>query len=207
MKVTLTTICGTDVHILKGEYPGPRGADRRPRAGRRDRGARPGRDRLRARRSRDRRRHHAVRPVPRLPVRRALAVRARRRRLRGDRRLAVRQHDRRLPGRVRAGARRAGQPREDPGRAHRRGGAALPRHHVDRLLGRRARQRADRRRRRRVRAGADRPVRDGRRAAGRRVAGHRRRQRRRSGSSSRAGWAPTSCSTSRSRTSSRRSSG
>ncbi len=23
VKVTLTTICGTDVHILKGEYPGP----------------------------------------------------------------------------------------------------------------------------------------------------------------------------------------
>ena len=40
IKVTLTTICGTDVHILKGEYPVKRRADRRPRAGRRDRGAR-----------------------------------------------------------------------------------------------------------------------------------------------------------------------
>ena len=48
VRVTLTTICGTDVHILKGEYP-VRGADRRPRAGRRHRGAGPGRDRLRAR--------------------------------------------------------------------------------------------------------------------------------------------------------------
>ena len=101
----------------QGRVSGPRGPDRRPRAGRRHRGARPGRDRLRARRSRHRRRHHAVRPVPRLPVGRALAVRPRRRRLRGDRRLAVRQHHQRLPGRVRAGAQRAGQPRQDPGRA------------------------------------------------------------------------------------------
>ena len=40
IEVTLTTICGTDVHILKGEYPVKRGPDRRPRAGRRHRGAR-----------------------------------------------------------------------------------------------------------------------------------------------------------------------
>ena len=38
VRVTLTTICGTDVHILKGEYP-VRGLDRRPRARRRHRGA------------------------------------------------------------------------------------------------------------------------------------------------------------------------
>ena len=37
-------------------------------------------------------------------------MRPRRRRLRGDRRLALRQHDQRLPGRVRARARRPGQP-------------------------------------------------------------------------------------------------
>ena len=60
---------------------------------------------------------------------------------------------------------RAGQPGADSRRAHRRGGAAVPGHHVDRLLGRRARQRAHRRRGRGVRAGPDRPVRDGGRAA------------------------------------------
>ncbi len=27
MRVTLTTICGTDVHILKGEYPVARAGD------------------------------------------------------------------------------------------------------------------------------------------------------------------------------------
>ena len=68
IKVTLTTICGTDVHILKGEYPVREGLDRRPRAGRRDRGARARRDRVPDGRSRHRRSDHAVRPVPRLPL-------------------------------------------------------------------------------------------------------------------------------------------
>ena len=39
IRITATTICGTDVHIVKGEYP-VRRADPRPRAGRRHRGAR-----------------------------------------------------------------------------------------------------------------------------------------------------------------------
>ena len=43
LRVTTTTICGTDVHILKGEYPVAQGPDDRPRAGRRDREARLGR--------------------------------------------------------------------------------------------------------------------------------------------------------------------
>ena len=51
MRVTTTTICGTDVHILKGEYPVARGPDHRPRAGRRDREARLGRARATARAS------------------------------------------------------------------------------------------------------------------------------------------------------------
>ena len=59
----------------------------------------------------------------------------------------------------------------------RRGGAALSGHHVDRLLGRRARSREAGRLRRRLRAGTDRPVRDRGRAPGRGVAGDRRRQR------------------------------
>ncbi len=39
IRVTTTTICGTDVHIMKGEYPVEKGLDDRPRAGRRDREA------------------------------------------------------------------------------------------------------------------------------------------------------------------------
>ena len=30
IRITTTTICGTDVHILKGEYPVARGPDHRP---------------------------------------------------------------------------------------------------------------------------------------------------------------------------------
>ena len=46
IRITTTTICGTDVHILKGEYPVAQGPDDRPRAGRRDREAGLGRHRL-----------------------------------------------------------------------------------------------------------------------------------------------------------------
>ena len=66
----------------QGRVPGPPGPRHRPRAGRRHRGARRRRHRLRDRRPRARRRDHAVRPVPRLPVRQPDAVRSRRR-LRG----------------------------------------------------------------------------------------------------------------------------
>ena len=31
VRITTTTICGTDVHILKGEYPVAKGPDRGPR--------------------------------------------------------------------------------------------------------------------------------------------------------------------------------
>ena len=31
IRITTTTICGTDVHILKGEYPVAKGPDRGPR--------------------------------------------------------------------------------------------------------------------------------------------------------------------------------
>ena len=40
IRVTLTTICGTDLHIVRGEYPVAAGPDHRPRAGRCRRGAR-----------------------------------------------------------------------------------------------------------------------------------------------------------------------
>ena len=49
IRVTLTTICGTDVHIVKGEYPVRPGLILGPRAGRRHRGAGRRRDRLRGR--------------------------------------------------------------------------------------------------------------------------------------------------------------
>ena len=69
VRVTTTTICGTDVHILKGEYPVAQGPHHRPRAGRRDREARLGGAGLPRGPARDRRRHHAERPQQRLPVR------------------------------------------------------------------------------------------------------------------------------------------
>ena len=36
IRITATTICGTDVHIVRGEYPVQARADPRPRARRRD---------------------------------------------------------------------------------------------------------------------------------------------------------------------------
>ena len=68
IRVTLTTICGTDVHIVKGEYPVRPGLvlGHEPVGVIEELGA--GRDRLRDRRARPRRRDHAVRPVPRLPL-------------------------------------------------------------------------------------------------------------------------------------------
>ncbi len=77
IRVTLTTICGTDVHILKGEYPVRARPHHRPRAGRRHRRAGARGHRLRGRRAGARRRDHALRPVPRLPVRQAEPVRPR----------------------------------------------------------------------------------------------------------------------------------
>ena len=176
IRVTTTTICGTDVHIVKGEYPVRPGLviGHEPVGVIEELG--PGVDRLRGRRARARRRDHAVRPVPRLPVRQPQPVRPRRR-LRGHRRLALRQHDRRRPGRVSARPVRPGEPRADPGRPDRRAGRAAGRHRLDRLQRRRVGRRADRRRGRRLRAGPDRPVRDGRREADGRLARHRRRQR------------------------------
>ena len=172
IRITTTTICGTDVHIVRGEYPVAR-ADPRTRAGRRHRGARRRpRGRLPRRPARDRRRDHAVRPVFLLPERGPLAVRRR------ARRLALRQHHQRRVGRVPAGARCARQPRADSGRADRRRGAAAARHLFDRPVRRRERTSASATRGG-VRAGPDRPVRDARREAERRVAHHRRRPDRR----------------------------
>ena len=162
IKVTLTTICGTDVHILKGEYPVREGLVVGHEPVGRDRGARPGRHRVPEGRPGHRRRHHTVRPVPRLPDRRRVPVRPRRLRLGGHGRLAVREHHRRLPGGVRSGSERAGKPGQDPDRADGRRGASLSGHHVDRLLGGGARACPPGRLRGGVRARADRSLRDGR---------------------------------------------
>ena len=102
IRVTLTTICDRRAHPA-GRVSGAARAGDRTRAGRRRGRARARRHGLRDRRSRAGRRDHAVRPVPGLSLRAALAVRARRR-LRGDRRLALRQHDRRRAGGVPPGA-------------------------------------------------------------------------------------------------------
>ena len=40
IRITTTTICGTDVHIVRGEYAVKSRSDSWPRAGRRGRGAR-----------------------------------------------------------------------------------------------------------------------------------------------------------------------
>ena len=174
VKVSLTTICGTDVHILNAEYPVKPGLDRRPRAGRRDRGSRGRRDGFRSRGSRGRRRDHALRPVPCVPLERRRPVQPRVGGGRGDRRMAIRQHHQRLPGRIRPGPVRAGEPGAHSAGSDRRGCAHVPGHHVDRHLCRREGQRAHRRRGRRLRSGADRALRDGRRASLRRLARDRR---------------------------------
>ena len=89
----------------------------------------------------------------------------------------------------------------------RRRRADVPRYLLDGTVGRRERQHQGRRCGRRVRAGADRPVRDARREAARRVAHHRHRRDRASGSRWPAGSAPTSRSTSTTAIRSRRSGG
>ena len=207
IRITTTTICGTDVHILKGEYPVAKGLTigHEPvgvieKLGSAVHGYQRGP-------ARDRRRHHALaaRATPACAAATPRTVPGTKHGFKADRRLEVRQHDRRLPGRVRAGARRHGQSGAGAGRAHRRAGADVPGHHVDGLLRRRERQHPDRRHRRGLRAGTDRPVRHGRREADGRDHDHRRRRRRRAPGRRAQAWAPTTSSTSRTATRSRRS--
>ena len=111
IRITTTTICGTDVHIVRGEYPVKPGLvlGHEPVGVIEELGA--GLDESVPRGpARDRRRDHAVRPVFLLPQRRALAVRRR------ARRLALRQHDQRRVGRVPAGPGRARESGADSGR-------------------------------------------------------------------------------------------
>ena len=161
VRVTTTTICGTDVHILKGEYPVARGltVGHEPvgvieKLGSAVTGYREGQRVIAG----------AITPSGYSNACLCGVLRAGRRRhrarLEADRRLEVRQHDRRLPGRVRAGAGRDGEPGAGAGRADRRAGADVPGHHVDRLLRRGKRRHPHRRHGGGVRAGTDRAVRD-----------------------------------------------
>ena len=193
MRVTTTTICGTDVHILKGEYPVAKGLTigHEPVGVIEKLGSAV--QRLSRGPAGHRRRHHAVRHSDAcLCGCRSQDGAGTQARLQGDRRLAVRQHHRRLPGRVRAGAGRDGQSGAGPRRADRRAGADVPRHHVDRLLRRRERQRPHRRHGGGVRAGADRPVRHGGREADAARPRSSASTACRRGWRSRGGWAPTS---------------
>ena len=177
VRVTTTTICGTDVHILKGEYPVRKGLtighepvgviEKLVPPYRATKGP-----------AGHRWRHHAERQQLCLPVRPTLAGRRRHAsRLQGDRRLEARQHHRRLPGRDRLRARRHRRSLAGAGCLDRRAGADVSGHHVDRLLRCRKRWHPHRRHRGGVRAGADRLVYRGRRPADGRRRDHRRRQR------------------------------
>ena len=90
------TICGTDLHILKGDVPEmTAGHDSRPRGRRHGRRGRRGGDDARSRRSRPRLLHHRVRALPLLQGGPLWPLHRRRR-------LDLRPPDRRRPGRVRA---------------------------------------------------------------------------------------------------------
>ena len=112
IRITLTTICGTDLHILRGEYPVKPGLviGHEPVGVIEELGE--GCVRIQNRRSRSGRRDHAVRSMPRLFVRAMGAMRPWRR-CRSDRRLAIRQHHQRRAGRISARAKRAGEPGEN----------------------------------------------------------------------------------------------
>ena len=179
LRITTTTICGTDVHILKGEYPVAKGltVGHEPvgvieKLGSAVKGYREGQRVIAG----------AITPSG-LQQRLACAAAARRT-------APARAHGWKAIGGWKFGNTIDGCQAEYvlvpdamanlapvPGRAHRRAGADVPRHHVDRILGCRERRRADRRHGGGVRAGADRPVRHGRRQAHGRHDHHRRRHR------------------------------
>ena len=160
MRVTTTTICGTDVHILKGEYPVAKGLTigHEPvgiieKLGSEVKGFTEGQRVITG----------AITPSGwSNACLCGFCCAGRRRdqaRLAGDRRLEVRQHHRRLPGRIRPHPGRDGEPRRHRRQPHRRRSADVPRHHVDGLRRRGERRHQDRRHRRGLRPGPDRPLR------------------------------------------------
>ena len=152
VRVDATTICGTDLHILKGDVPAV--TDGRI-LGHEAVGTVDGRRRRRPSRQRRRPRarlvHHLMWHLPVLP-------RRPRRPMPRRRRLDPRSQDRRHPSRARPRAVRRPVDLPDPGRRERRGGLDAGRHPADRLRGRRPqRPRHARRRRRRRGRRPDRP--------------------------------------------------
>ena len=171
IRITTTTICGTDVHIVRGEYPVAPGLV----LGHEPVGVidalGPGLDDLYA--VGQRVIAGAITPCGQCffclngaSSQCGGAV--------GGWRL--RPHDQRRVGRVPAGARRAREPRADSAGPDRRGRAAVSGRLLDRAGGRRERRHPRRRHGRRVRAGADRALRHARREADRRGPDHRGRQ-------------------------------
>ena len=143
VRIDTATICGTDLHILKGDVPEVHtGNDPWPRSGRHDRRDRFGCHDRRPRRPGARLVHHVVRA---LPVLQGRPLRA----LHRWRRLDLRPHDRRPTGRVRSRAVRRHVGLQGAGGTLRRG-RALPRGHpADGLRGRRSERRRPARRHRR----------------------------------------------------------
>ena len=136
MSITTTTICGTDIHILKGEYPVAKRPDDRSRAGRYHREAGFGGVGLR-----EGQRVIAGAITPSGHSYACLcgcgSQDGRGRDGTVSRRLGGWKFgnlDRRLPGRLCFSSRRLGQPESNTGRSHRRTGPDVPGYHVDRLL-------------------------------------------------------------------------
>ena len=184
IKITATTICGTDVHIVRGEYPVKPGLvlGHEPVGVIEELGAGTG-PALPNRRAGDRRRDYAVRPMFLLSERLALAMR------RSARRLALRQHDQRRLGRISARAGRAREPGAYSTGSRRRIRADVSGYLLDRSVRRRKRQHQSRRLGCDLCAGPDRPVRHARRETEGRRPHHRHRRRRRRGSRPRVGSA------------------
>ena len=131
VRIDTSTICGSDLHILKGDVPEVDARnDPRPRGGRDRRRGRRGGDDDRRRRPRARLVHHLVRPLPLLPGGPLRSLRRRRR-------LDLRPPDRRPPGGVRPRPVRGHLRLQGAGGPERRAGAVPRRHPADGLRGRR----------------------------------------------------------------------
>ena len=135
VRIDSSTICGTDLHILKGDVPEvDAGHGARPRGRRHDRGGRPRRQHVRRGRPRAGLVHQLLRALPLLqggPLRPVP----------GRRRLDLRPPDRRAAGRVRARAVRRQLGAQGARGAERRAGAVPRRHPADLLRGRRPQRR------------------------------------------------------------------
>ena len=112
LRVTTTTICGTDVHILKGEYPVARGltVGHEPVGVIEDLGTAVTGYELGQRVIAG---NYAMRPMPCMPQRRPSSMWRQ-----GDGRLAAWEYYRRVPGRVRPHSRCHGQSGSDSQRPH-----------------------------------------------------------------------------------------